>query len=167
LFKQIEGFGEYGFPESHAASFALLVYVSCWLKRHEPSCFLAAMLNSQPLGFYGPAQLVQDARRHGVVVRAVDVQHCAWDCSLEQPQEQRPAANGWALQTQPAIRLGLRMVSGLQKEVAERICAARENGPFTSTQDLALRCAPRPSCCRVCRLKRTCWSCPRPRRAKK
>ncbi|CAM8640282.1 error-prone DNA polymerase [Comamonadaceae bacterium] len=141
LFKQIEGFGEYGFPESHAASFALLVYVSCWLKRHEPACFLAAMLNSQPLGFYGPAQLVQDARRHGVDVRAVDVLHSAWDCSLEQPQEQHPAANGWALQTQPAIRLGLRMVSGLQKEVAERICAARENGPFTSTQDLALRCA--------------------------
>ncbi|NBW48681.1 MAG: hypothetical protein EBR49_01075 [Betaproteobacteria bacterium] len=140
LFKQIEGFGEYGFPESHAASFALLVYVSCWLKRHEPACFLAAMLNSQPLGFYGPAQLVQDARRHGVEVRAVDVLHSAWDCTLEQPQEQHPAVNGWALQTQPAIRLGLRMVSGLQKEVAERICAAREKGPFTSTQDLALRC---------------------------
>ncbi|CAM8665599.1 error-prone DNA polymerase [Comamonadaceae bacterium] len=141
LFKQIEGFGEYGFPESHAASFALLVYVSCWLKRHEPSCFLAAMLNSQPLGFYGPAQLVQDARRHGVEVRAVDVLHSAWDSSLEQPQVQHPAANGWALKTQPAIRLGLRMVSGLQKEVAERICAAREKGSFTSTQDLALRCA--------------------------
>ncbi len=141
LFKQIEGFGEYGFPESHAASFALLVYVSCWLKRHEPACFLAAMLNSQPLGFYGPAQLVQDARRHGVEVHAVDALHSAWDCTLEQPQEQHPTANGWALQTQPAIRLGLRMVSGLQKEVAERICAARENGPFTSTQDLALRCA--------------------------
>ncbi|CAM8668850.1 error-prone DNA polymerase [Comamonadaceae bacterium] len=141
LFKQIEGFGEYGFPESHAASFALLVYVSCWLKRHEPACFLAAMLNSQPLGFYGPAQLVQDARRHGVEVRAVDVLHSAWDCTLEQPQVQYPATNGWALQTQPAIRLGLRMVSGLQQVVAERICVARENGPFTSTQDLALRCA--------------------------
>ncbi|WNO06118.1 error-prone DNA polymerase [Rhodoferax mekongensis] len=141
LFKQIEGFGEYGFPESHAASFALLVYVSCWLKRHEPACFLAAMLNSQPLGFYGPAQLVQDARRHGVEVRAVDVLHSAWDCTLEQPQAQRPTANGWALQTQPAIRLGLRMVSGLQREVAERICAERKNGLFNSTQDLALRCA--------------------------
>ncbi|CAM8670516.1 error-prone DNA polymerase [Comamonadaceae bacterium] len=141
LFKQIEGFGEYGFPESHAASFALLVYVSCWLKRHEPACFLAAMLNSQPLGFYGPAQLVQDARRHDVEVRAVDVLHSAWDCTLEQPQMQHPAPNGWALQTQPAIRLGLRMVSGLQQAVAERICAAREKGSFTSTQDLALRCA--------------------------
>jgi error-prone DNA polymerase len=141
LFKQIEGFGEYGFPESHAASFALLVYVSCWLKRHEPSCFLAAMLNSQPLGFYGPAQLVQDARRHGVEVRAMDVLHSAWDCTLEQPQAQHPTPNGWTLQTQAAIRLGLRMVSGLQQAVAERICAERANGPFTSTQDLALRCA--------------------------
>ncbi|MDZ7891211.1 MAG: error-prone DNA polymerase [Rhodoferax sp.] len=146
LFKQIEGFGEYGFPESHAASFALLVYVSCWLKRHEPACFLAAMLNSQPLGFYGPAQLVQDAQRHGVEVRAVDVQHSAWDCTLEPPHAPHPADRhpnpyGWVMQTQPAIRLGLRMVSGLQQAVAERICVERKNGLFTSTQDLALRCA--------------------------
>ena len=83
IFKQIEGFGEYGFPESHAASFALLVYVSCWLKRHEPACFLVAMLNSQPLGFYSPSQLVQDAKRHGIEVRAVDVMHSEWDCTLE------------------------------------------------------------------------------------
>ncbi len=83
LFQQIEGFGEYGFPESHAASFALLVYVSCWLKCHEPACFLAAMLNSQPLGFYSPSQLVQDARRHGLTVRPADVSHSDWDCSLE------------------------------------------------------------------------------------
>ena len=83
IFKQIEGFGEYGFPESHAASFALLVYVSCWLKHHEPACFLAAMLNSQPLGFYGPSQLVQDAKRHGVAVRAIDVMCSGWDCTLE------------------------------------------------------------------------------------
>ena len=82
IFKQIEGFGEYGFPESHAASFALLVYVSSWLKRHEPACFLAAMLNSQPLGFYAPSQLVQDAQRHGIQVHAVDVSHSDWDCSL-------------------------------------------------------------------------------------
>jgi error-prone DNA polymerase len=83
MFKQIEGFGEYGFPESHAASFALLVYVSCWLKHHEPACFLAAMLNSQPLGFYSPSQLVQDAKRHGVQVRAIDVMCSDWDCTLE------------------------------------------------------------------------------------
>jgi len=130
IFKQMEGFGEYGFPESHAASFAILVYISCWLKKHEPACFLAAMLNSQPLGFYGPAQLVQDARRHGVEVRAVDVTHSDWDCTLESSGAD-----------QPAIRLGLRMVSGLHQAVAERITAERVNGPFTSTQDLALRCA--------------------------
>ncbi|MEI8326036.1 MAG: error-prone DNA polymerase, partial [Betaproteobacteria bacterium] len=84
IFKQIEGFGEYGFPESHAASFALLVYVSCWLKKHEPACFLTALLNSQPLGFYSPSQLVQDAQRHGVEVRAVDVMCSEWDCTLEE-----------------------------------------------------------------------------------
>ena len=130
LFKQIEGFGEYGFPESHAASFALLVYVSCWLKHHEPACFLAAMLNSQPLGFYGPAQLVQDAQRHGVDVRAVDVAHSDWHCTLE------PGGHA-----QPAIRLGLRMVSGLRQRVADGIAAERAQAPFTSTQNLALRCS--------------------------
>ena len=133
LFKQIEGFGEYGFPESHAASFALLVYVSCWLKWHEPACFLAAMLNSQPLGFYGPSQLVQDARRHGVEVRAADVSQSDWDCSLENMAEFRL--------DHPAIRLGLRLVSGLKQEVADRITAERTCGPFASTQDLALRCS--------------------------
>lgn len=131
IFKQMEGFGEYGFPESHAASFAILVYFSCWFKQHEPACFLAAMLNSQPLGFYGPSQLVQDAQRHGVEVRAVDVSHSDWDCTTEPP--------GSALD-QPAIRLGLRMVSGLRKEVGQRIAAARTHQVFTSTQDLALRC---------------------------
>ncbi len=164
LFKQIEGFGEYGFPESHAASFALLVYASCWLKWHEPACFLAAMLNSQPLGFYGPAQLVQDAQRHGVQVRAVDVAHSDWDCTLEDesphapplrvgrcPSEGRvPAWGGPAPEPdaapspdrapQPAVRLGLRMVSGLAQAVAERIHQQRVLSPFASTQDLALRC---------------------------
>lgn len=124
IFKQMEGFGEYGFPESHAASFAILVYISSYLKCHEPACFLAAMLNSQPLGFYGPAQLVQDAQRHGVTVRAVDVLHSAWDCTLEGD----------------AVRLGLRLVSGLARGVADRITAQRQVAPFTSTQDLALRC---------------------------
>ena len=132
LFKQIEGFGEYGFPESHAASFALLVYASCWLKWHEPACFLAAMLNSHPLGFYGPSQLVQDAQRHGVQVRAVDVAHSEWDCTLENIGPHVPS--------QPAVRLGLRMVSGLSKAVAERIAHQRALGAFASTQDLALRC---------------------------
>lgn len=124
IFKQMEGFGEYGFPESHAASFALLVYISSYLKWHEPACFLAALLNSQPLGFYGPAQLVQDAQRHGVTVRAVDVAHSDWDCTLEGDD----------------VRLGLRLVSGFTKAVAERITAQRQLAPFTSTQDLALRC---------------------------
>ncbi len=132
IFKQMEGFGEYGFPESHAASFAILVYISCWLKKNEPACFLAAMLNSQPLGFYGPSQLVQDARRHGVEVRPVDVSHSDWDCSMEKV--------GREPTQQPTIRLGLRMVSGLRKEVGERIAAQRIQKAFTSTQDLALRC---------------------------
>jgi error-prone DNA polymerase len=123
IFKQIEGFGEYGFPESHAASFALLVYVSCWLKHHHPACFLTAMLNSQPLGFYGPSQLVQDAQRHGVQVRAVDVMLSDWDCALEGT----------------AVRLGLRMVSGLSHASAQRIVTACRLSPFTSTEDLALR----------------------------
>jgi len=123
IFKQIEGFGEYGFPESHAASFALLAYVSCWLKQHEPACYLAAMLNSQPMGFYGPSQLVQDAQRHGVEVRAVDVMYSDWDCTLERA----------------AVRLGLCMVSGLIREAAARITAARGQAPFSSTEDLALR----------------------------
>jgi error-prone DNA polymerase len=93
LFKQIEGFGEYGFPESHAASFALLVWTSCWLKYHEPACFLVAMLNSQPMGFYGPSQLVQDAQRHGVIVLPVDVQLCDWDCTLEGKQAEEPVVS--------------------------------------------------------------------------
>lgn len=124
IFRQMEGFGEYGFPESHAASFALLVYISSYLKCHEPACFLAAMLNSQPLGFYGPAQLVQDAQRHGVEVRAVDVQHSSWDCTLEGD----------------AVRLGLRLVKGLSLAAAERVVAARQHAVFASTQDVALRC---------------------------
>ena len=168
LFKQIEGFGEYGFPESHAASFALLVYASCWLKWYEPACFLAAMLNSQPLGFYGPAQLVQDAQRHDVEVRAVDVQYSAWDCTLEDvgphapslrvgrcppggrifpwdgPAEKQgphtPSLRVGRCPPQPAVRLGLRMVKGLALAAAERICAQRLLAPFASTQDLALRC---------------------------
>ena len=132
LFKQIEGFGEYGFPESHAASFALLTYVSCWLKRHEPAAFLTALLNSQPMGFYSASQLVQDAKRHDVVVRSVDVTCSDWDSGLE-PQEtpqERP---------QQAVRLGLRMISGLPQASAHRIVAARTQSPFASTEDLAMR----------------------------
>jgi len=127
IFEQIRGFSEYGFPESHAASFALLVYASCWIKRHHPAEFLAAMLNSQPLGFYSPSQLVQDARRHGVQVLPADVLASDWDCTLQ----------GTA--ALPAVRLGLRMISGLARTVAGRIVAARGQGPFAGAEDLARR----------------------------
>ena len=140
IFKQMQGFGEYGFPESHAASFAKLVYVSCWLKCHEPACFLAAMLNSQPMGFYGPSQLVQDAVRHGVQVRAVDVTCSGWDCTLEPATEAAtPAAYPGIRPAQPAVRLGLRLVSSLSEASAHRLLAARNRSPFSSTEDLALR----------------------------
>lgn len=130
IFRQIEGFGEYGFPESHAASFALLVYASAWIKHHEPACFLVALLNAQPMGFYAPAQLVQDAQRHGVAVRPVDVQYSAWESGLE------PATG---TDQQPPVRLGLHLVKGLKKASAERLVRARQQVPFENTQDLALR----------------------------
>ena len=136
IFKQIEGFGEYGFPESHAASFALITYVSCWLKNHEPACFLAAMLNSQPLGFYSASQLVQDARRHGVQVLAIDVTQSEWDCSMV-PAVEIAGSNS----QYQAVRLGLRMVKGLSEAAAQRIAQARRTSCFTSTEDFALRCA--------------------------
>ena len=130
IFRQIKGFASYGFPESHAASFALLTYVSCWLKKHEPAIFLCALLNSQPLGFYTPSQLVQDAQRKGKVeVRPADV-------SLSEAMSSLELRNG---EIQPAVRLGLHLVSGLGTEAAERIHAARITRQFSSTQDLALR----------------------------
>ena len=138
IFKQMEGFGEYGFPESHAASFAQLVYVSAWFKCHEPACFLAALLNSQPMGFYPPSQLVQDARRHGVEVWAIDVSASGWNCTLEAAPRLRESG---AVPAQPAVRLGLRLVGGLAQATAHRIEAARARAPFTSTEDLALRAA--------------------------
>ncbi|MDB5945319.1 MAG: dnaE2, partial [Ramlibacter sp.] len=141
IFKQIEGFGEYGFPESHAASFALLAYSSSWMKRHEPGCFLAAMLNSQPMGFYTPSQLIQDARRHGVEVRPVDVTLSAVDCTLEPPEATGADHDlpGQGNVLQPCVRLGLRMVGTLSDKGSERIVLAREQAPFTSVEDLALR----------------------------
>jgi len=127
IFRQIHGFSEYGFPESHSASFALLVYASCWLKCHHPAEFLAAMLNSAPLGFYSASQLVQDAQRHGVAVRAADVMFSDYDCTLED------------LPRPPAVRLGLRQISKLSQAAAERIVAARAQAPFDSADDLARR----------------------------
>jgi len=128
IFQQILGFGEYGFPESHSASFALLVYVSSWLKCHEPAAFTCALLNSQPMGFYSASQLVQDAQRHGVSVRPVDINRSDWDCSLE--ADDTGAA---------ALRLGLRMVKGLSKEAGERIAAERTSGDYTQVQALLER----------------------------
>lgn len=129
IFEQIKGFGEYGFPESHAASFALLVYASSWLKCHEPEAFLAAMLNSQPMGFYSPSQLVQDAQRHGVKVLPVDVTISGWDSSLEYS----------AGITRPAVRLGLSLLRGMKDGAAERIENARAVRPFGNVNDLARR----------------------------
>ena len=137
IFRQVEGFGDYGFPESHAYSFALLAYSSSWLKCHEPECFLAAMLNSQPMGFYPPSQLIQDAQRHGVQVLPADVSHSDWDCTLEAAAQSRRQADGTL--SKPAVRLGLRLIGGLAEVAARRIPEARVAGPFASTEDLALR----------------------------
>ncbi|MET0440481.1 MAG: error-prone DNA polymerase [Casimicrobiaceae bacterium] len=135
IYQQILGFGEYGFPESHSASFALIVYISAWLKHYEPAAFTAALLNSLPMGFYAPAQLVADVRRHGVEVRPADVTTSDWDCTLEplspRGEVDEPAA--------PALRLGLRMIGGLTEVAAQRIMAARHARPFTDVADLAHR----------------------------
>ncbi len=142
IFQQMLGFGEYGFPESHAHSFALLAYASSWLKCHEPACFLAALLNSLPMGFYTASQLVQDARRHGVRVLPIDVTCSDIDCTLEgTPEPLRPARGlGVPPLPQPAVRLGLRLVGSLHKDAAERLVEARATGPaFANTEDLALR----------------------------
>ena len=153
-FQQIEGFGDYGFPESHAASFALLVYISSWLKHHYPEIFACALLNSQPMGFYAPAQIVGDARKHGVEVRPVDVNHSEWDCTLEpvRPQppgqdgsrKQPPGRGGSRPQPRPALRLGLRQVRGLREEDAARIVDAREGG-YRSPADLWRRAGTSPA----------------------
>jgi len=130
IFQQILGFGEYGFPESHAASFALLAYVSAWLKCHEPAAFTCALLNSLPMGFYAPAQLVQDAQRHGVEVRPVDVRISDWESALE-----KKGKNGG----QPALRLGLNRINGLSKKGAESLLAVRSIQAFSDVQDMAHR----------------------------
>ena len=159
IFRQIQGFGEYGFPESHAASFALLVYVSAWIKRHEPAAFLVALLDSQPMGFYAPAQLVRDAREHGIEVRGVDVLASDWNSTLEEPSQadapaDAPAAAAWVApadgsaidwRAQPAVRLGLSRVRGLSQAGAQRLLDARaarrrargSDFAFDSVEDLA------------------------------
>jgi len=141
LIRQLEGFGEYGFPESHAAGFARLAWISAWLKHHEPEAFLAALLNAQPMGFYTPSQLVEDARRHGVRVLPVDVRHSGVGATLERNED--PAS--WPRNGQtgdaprPAVRLGLSQVRGLARTAMEAIVAARCEEPYTQIQDLAIR----------------------------
>ena len=177
VFTQISGFSGYGFPESHAASFALLVYASAWLKRHHPAAFAAALLNSQPMGFYQPAQIVRDARDHGVEVRGVDVLESGWDCELESQEGQRDKgtegqreegrrsraglslcpsvpsslcpSSSWGAHG-PALRLGMRLVKGLAREDADKIAAAvREHGRFRDVARLW-----RVSGCRASALRR-------------
>jgi len=138
IYQQILGFGEYGFPESHSASFALLVYVSSWLKAYEPAAFCAALLNSQPMGFYAPAQLVGDARRHGVDVRPPDVTISEWDCTLEM-RGCTSDTGGCTSDTGVALRLGLRLVRGLTEAGAARIVTARRERAFAGAADLAHR----------------------------
>jgi error-prone DNA polymerase len=128
-FKQLEGFGSYGFPESHAASFAKIAYTSSWLKCHHPDVFCCAILNAQPMGFYAPAQLVRDAQAHGIEVRPVDINHSRWDCTLEPTQNPQRFA----------VRLGLRMVHGLSNADAAMIPIARVEQPYTSIEDLQRR----------------------------
>jgi error-prone DNA polymerase len=127
-FKQIEGFGSYGFPESHAASFALIAYASSWLKCHHPDVFCAALLNAQPMGFYAPAQIVRDARRHGVEVRPISINHSRWDCTLEETGKKYLA-----------VRLGLRMAKGLAAKAGADVVLARANMTYASIEDLHRR----------------------------
>jgi error-prone DNA polymerase len=127
VFEQIKGFASYGFPESHSASFALLAYASSWLKRHEPAAFAAALLNAQPLGFYAPAQIVQDLQRHGTKVRPIDVRFSDWDATLEEAQ------------SQPILRLGLREIRGLSEDAGKRIERARTEQSFRDVEDLCER----------------------------
>ena len=134
LFEQMKGFGGYGFPESHAASFALLVYVSAWLKRHHTAAFYCGLLNSLPMGFYTPSQIIQDAKKHGIEIRPVDVDASLWDHSLEDAYRHE-------LGVQPALRLGLRQIRDFHDDAARRLIRAREEAPFTSVGDLCERAA--------------------------
>ena len=144
-FRQIKGFGEYGFPESHAASFALLVYASCWFKTFYPDVFCAAILNSQPMGFYAPAQLVRDAQDHGIEIRDVDVNHSAWDCMLEKspfdPDQIiwcKHASMREVIKTTHAVRLGFRQIKGLSEERMKAFVERRGSG-YHSVRDVWLR----------------------------
>jgi error-prone DNA polymerase len=139
VFTQLRGFGEYGFPESHAASFALLVYASCWIKHHYPEVFCCALLNSQPLGFYSPAQLIQDAQRHGVKVLPVDLNQSNWDCTLEDGLSSNPVTNDRS-SNRLSLRLGLRMIRGLKHDEAEQLVTNRSRrGKYRDQSDIVKR----------------------------
>ncbi|MDO5102352.1 MAG: error-prone DNA polymerase [Lautropia sp.] len=152
LFEQLKGFASYGFPESHAASFALITYVSCWLKCHYPAAFCCALLNAQPMGFYSASSLIQDVRRHGVMVLPVDVMHSDWDCTLETmpaalgskaadqpPRPDQPPPSPQAQSAQPVLRLGFRKIKGVSEAVARRITHSRQQQPFENVADLCHR----------------------------
>ena len=138
IFEQIKGFGDYGFPESHAASFALLVYVSAWLKCHEPAAFYCGLLNSQPMGFYSPSQLIQDARRHDVEIRPVDIEHSQWESTLEQPVV-TAGRHHPTHKPQPVVRLGFQRIKGFREDAAARVICARSQSPILTVDDIARR----------------------------
>jgi error-prone DNA polymerase len=138
-FSQIEGFGSYGFPESHAASFALIAYASCWMKCHHPDIFCVALLNAQPMGFYAPAQIVRDACEHGVEIRPICVNASRWDCTLEALEHHPTTRSAKVSGKRLAVRLGLRMAKGLGNQEAVAIIAARGEQPFSSMEELAQR----------------------------
>ncbi len=142
LFEQIKGFGDYGFPESHASSFALLVYASSWQKAHFPAHFACAVINSQPMGFYSPSTLIRDAQKHGVEVRDVSVVHSDWDCTLEPPSAKSSIASDYP-GANKAVRLGLRLIKGLGQQLAERIRQARSQQAFESLDDFMHRVRPK------------------------
>ena len=135
VFEQIRGFGEYGFPESHAASFALIAYATAWLRTHHLPTFLCALLNAQPMGFYSPSTLIEDARRRGVQIRPIDVNECLWDCTLEPLRREGDATPRWP----SAVRMGLRYLKGWQRAAARELLRARAEAPFSSPEDLVLR----------------------------
>ncbi len=143
IYSQIQGFGNYGFPESHAASFALLTYLSAWLKCHHPAAFACALINSQPMGFYAPAQIINDVKRHGIRVLPVDVRFSGWDCSLtgavKSEREKVKGNVNTRHRAEPDVRLGLRLVKGFDEAAAGRIVAARGQAPFRDVHDLAER----------------------------
>lgn len=139
LFKQIKGFGDYGFPESHSASFALIAYISSWLKRYHPAAFCCALLNSQPMGFYPPAQLINDARRHGVAIVPVDINRSFYDCTLEFDRDFERLKSPCDETMEPALRIGFRLVKGLSDTGAKAVSEVRQAGKFTSIQELVFR----------------------------